>query len=102
MLLISSSETRRPAKTPSFAVIWTKGLERPEIVNTTVGKPENGVSKVCKQQFILRFAKLVPMISSISGIQSIPPTYAECKATVINYNVRIHFEIMIVVLMVFL
>lgn len=87
MLLITSAESRQPVKAPSFSVIWMNSFNKPEIVNTTNGKPENGVSKVCKQQFLLRFYNLFSKISKVSGVESFPSTYAEIKQAVINYNV---------------
>ncbi|EEZ97464.2 double-stranded RNA-specific editase Adar [Tribolium castaneum] len=87
MYLLTSSETRQPKKAPNFAVVWAQGDSRPEIVNTTVGKPENGFSKLCKVELMKRFARLVGRISSVTEIEkNLPSLYCDVKDAVASYK----------------
>lgn len=88
MCMVTSSETRHPAKAPNFSVNWTIGQETPEIINTTTGKPETGRSRLCKQIFAQRFTNLVGKINSITGIEdNLPTEYSEAKAAQTTYKV---------------
>ncbi|KAJ8980740.1 hypothetical protein NQ317_011388 [Molorchus minor] len=87
MLRMSNLEVRQPQKAPSFAVIWAKDFEAPEIVNTLMGKPDIGTSVVSKQSLATRFATICGQLSSISGINKLPATYAEAKWSMSRYNV---------------
>ncbi|XP_074041218.1 adenosine deaminase acting on RNA [Leptinotarsa decemlineata] len=82
----TSVEVRQPQKAPNFSVIWTCGLGQPEIVNSTIGKPEEGVSIVSKQKLGERFVKLFGKLSNLSGIETLPATMIEAKETVQNYT----------------
>ncbi|CAG9821607.1 unnamed protein product [Phaedon cochleariae] len=86
MLRVTSSENRQPQKAPNFSVIWTEGLETPEIVNSTTGKPEEGVSIVCKQKLVSLFAKLCGKLSSLTKVNITPATLMEAKESAGNYN----------------
>ncbi|KAJ8958245.1 hypothetical protein NQ318_017388 [Aromia moschata] len=86
MLRLSSLEVRQPQKAPNFAVIWVKGLPGPEIINTVMGKPDEGVSVVSKQQLATRFAKLVGTLPSITHINESPGTYDEAKHAVPSFK----------------
>lgn len=91
MFLTSSSETRHPAKAPSFSINWFTGCESPEIVNTTTGKPDSGMSRLSKQSFLKRFENLCEEISTFSGEKlPLPPLYCDAKLAVANYNVSIY------------
>lgn len=89
MLRKSQLETRQPQKAPNFAVIWMKGIEKPEIVNTVTGKPEQGISVVSKRKLVNKFVTLCGNISSVTGISTVPQTYAEAKEAVRRYTVSI-------------
>ncbi|XP_018577516.1 double-stranded RNA-specific editase Adar [Anoplophora glabripennis] len=86
MLRKSQLEGRQPQKAPNFAVIWMKGIQKPEIVNTVTGKPEQGISIVSKRQLVNKFTSLCGNISSVTGIKDVPHTYAEAKEAVRRYT----------------
>lgn len=87
MYKITSLEVRQPQKAPNFAVIWCVGLKVPEIVNTTIGKPEEGVSFVSKRNIAGRFVKLYRELPSVTGEKKKFMTYIEAKEMAIQYNV---------------
>ncbi|XP_044261787.1 double-stranded RNA-specific editase Adar [Tribolium madens] len=87
MFLLTSSETRQPKKAPNFATIWSQGDAKPEIVSTTLGKPENGFSKLCKVELMKRFSRLVGKISSVTEIEkNLPSLYCDVKDAVTSYK----------------
>uniref|UniRef100_A0A6P7F912 Double-stranded RNA-specific editase Adar n=1 Tax=Diabrotica virgifera virgifera TaxID=50390 RepID=A0A6P7F912_DIAVI len=86
MLRVTSVEVRQPQKAPNFSVIWTMGMQKPEIVNTTMGKPEEGVSLVCKQKLVNRFVSLFNKLQTTTNVKSLPGTLMEAKESVPNYN----------------
>lgn len=93
MLLTTSSETRHPAKAPSFSVNWSISQEAAEIINTTVGKPESGLSRLCKQNLMKRFLGLCNTFSKMSGVKlNIPGTYSDAKMSINNYNVSFFYD----------
>lgn len=55
---VTSTESRKTVKAPNFSVNWTVGQETPEVVKTGTGKPETGVSRLCKQVFARKFVEL--------------------------------------------
>ncbi|KAF2899998.1 hypothetical protein ILUMI_06191 [Ignelater luminosus] len=83
MLLTTSLETRHPAKAPSFSVNWAIGYDYPEIINTTSGKPDNGISRICKQNLMKRFVNICKSFSF--GIK-MPSYYSEAKLAAGKYN----------------
>lgn len=87
MYRITSMEVRQPQKAPSYAVIWVTGLDEPEIVNTTVGKPEEGMSVLTKQNLVGRFSKLYESLPSSTGKKQKFFTYMEAKESATEYNV---------------
>lgn len=88
MCLVTSSETRHPAKAPNFSVNWVIGQEFPEIINTNTGKSESGKSRLCKQVFAQRFLRILGKLRSLSGIEDNPPVeYSEAKAAMETYKV---------------
>ncbi|KAJ8911967.1 hypothetical protein NQ315_012778 [Exocentrus adspersus] len=86
MLRKSQLECRQPQKAPNFAVIWLKGMDKPEIVNTVTGKPDQGISAVSKRSLVNKFVALCGKVSSITGINAVPPTYCEAKEAVRRYT----------------
>lgn len=95
MLRKSHLESRQPQKAPNFAVIWMKGIEKPEIINTVTGKPEQGISVVSKRKLINKFVTLCGNISSVTGICGVPQTYAEAKDAVRRYTVSITISVVV-------
>lgn len=91
MLLTTSSESRYPAKAPSFSVNWAIGHELPEIVNTTTGKTEMGSSRLCKQHLSKRFSTICELSKAALPDHEfkMPPLYSEAKELANTYNVRI-------------
>lgn len=89
MYKVTSVETRQPQKAPSFAVIWGIGIDKPEIVNTTQGKPDEGMSFVSKQTFAGRFCKLYKQLSCIAKEAAPFSTYMDAKEKATLYNVSI-------------
>lgn len=87
MLKVSSIEIRQAQKAPSFAVIWMKDMERPEIVSTEKGKPDMGISVVCKQRLAQRFFDLERKLSAISDEKIVMTSYADAKESVKTYVV---------------
>lgn len=79
LCLVTSEEQRYPAKAPSFSVNWTIGENSPEIINTITGKPDTGISRLCKQAFTKKFLSICGKISSITNIERKMPTYY-CEA----------------------
>lgn len=92
MLRLTSIETRQPQKAPNFSVIWSIGLEKPEIISTTMGKPEEGMSIVSKQNLAKRFAAIYDKLPKITSCRDKPITYIDAKDQVENYNVSTLFE----------
>lgn len=88
MYLVTSTEQRHPAKSPSFSVNWITGQEQPEVVNTHTGKPEAGKSRICKQAFAQKFNELCGKISSLTGIEDNTPTHYCAAKDVSNYKVK--------------
>lgn len=91
MYKITSVEVRQPQKAPNYAVIWSVGLDQPEIVNTTLGKPEEGMSFLTKQNLAGRFVKLYESLPTASGVKTKFTTYMDAKDSAVQYNVSIHF-----------
>lgn len=89
MLEVTMPEIRQPARAPNFAVVWVQGFDKPEIINCNMGKPEVGISKVCKHELMLRFTSLCSRLKSITGIKEVPTVYSEAKEGLNNceYNV---------------
>lgn len=87
MYKITSLEVRQPQKAPNFAVIWSVGLDQPEIVNTTLGKPEEGMSYVSKQNLAGRFAKIYAALPSLNEEHKKFSTYMDAKDNAVAYNV---------------
>ncbi|KAK4882402.1 hypothetical protein RN001_005721 [Aquatica leii] len=88
MLSTTSSESRHPAKAPSFSVNWVYGCSDVEIINTTIGKPEVGFSRLCKQNFMRRFIDVCRKVSHHSNFSmDLPILYNEAKESAKNYNV---------------
>ncbi|CAH1127042.1 unnamed protein product [Ceutorhynchus assimilis] len=81
----TSMEQRLAQKAPSFAVIWTQGMSQPEIVSTERGKPDAGMSLVCKHQLAKRFLEVAGKLSSISTDKLVLTSYAEAKESVKTY-----------------
>ncbi|KAF5301013.1 hypothetical protein FQR65_LT08996 [Abscondita terminalis] len=88
MLSTTSSETRHPAKAPCFSVNWVKGCTDVEIINTTVGKPDVGFSRLCKQNFMKRFIKIYNKVRVCSKLSmDLPILYYEAKEMAKSYNI---------------
>ncbi|XP_076252065.1 adenosine deaminase acting on RNA isoform X2 [Rhynchophorus ferrugineus] len=85
MLKVSSVESRQAQKAPSFAVIWTIGMEKPEVVSTEKGRPDVGISLVCKQNIAQRFFSLHDRLSPISDEELVTTSYGEAKESVKTY-----------------
>ncbi|XP_066156487.1 double-stranded RNA-specific editase Adar isoform X4 [Euwallacea fornicatus] len=85
MLKSTSVEVRRAQKAPSFAVIWTKSMEKPEVVSTERGKPDTGISLMCKQKLAQKFYRLEGKLSTISDEKIATTTYADAKESVKTY-----------------
>lgn len=80
MCLITSSEQRHPAKAPNFSVNWITGEESVEIVSNNTGKPEVGISRICKRVLGDKFASIFGKLSSITGIEDkVPYHYCDAK-----------------------
>ncbi|XP_030752272.1 double-stranded RNA-specific editase Adar isoform X2 [Sitophilus oryzae] len=89
MLRVSSVEVRQAQKAPNFAVIWSRGMQLPEVVMTDKGRPEGGakLSLVCKQNLAKRFAWLQEWLSPIGGRRITAMTYADAKESIKTYVV---------------
>ncbi|XP_060525250.1 double-stranded RNA-specific editase Adar [Cylas formicarius] len=87
MLRVSSNEIRQVQKAPSFAVLWCQSMHIPEIVNTEKGRPDNGISLVCKQKLASRFSILKDKLSNIAGNKKplLLTTYEEVKQSIMGY-----------------
>lgn len=88
MYKITSMEVRQPQKAPNFAVIWGVGMDQPEIVNTTIGKPEEGMSIISKQNFGSRFGRLYQSLPPANQRRGQIGTYMEAKEKAFEYTVR--------------
>lgn len=89
MCCITNPETRQLSKAPNFSVNWTVRFGRPEIINATTGKLENGqISRLSKRSFFDHFSKLYGKISSITNqnVDRLPRLYAEAKNAVRYYQ----------------
>lgn len=88
MFQMTSSEIRLASKAPNFAVSWTTGEDQVEIVDTLTGKPEVGVSGLCKHEFMRMFVELKGKITSFTGIGKKEVTsYFEVKEAAVSYKV---------------
>lgn len=88
MCLVTSEEQRYPAKAPNYSVNWIIGENQPEVINTTTGKPEIGLSRLCKQTLTKKFTNLCGKISSITNIENHKPSYYSDAKSVPSYMVR--------------
>ncbi|XP_018332078.1 double-stranded RNA-specific editase Adar isoform X4 [Agrilus planipennis] len=83
----ASAETRVAQRAPNFSVNWVIGYDRPEIINTVTGKPEVGVSRLCKRNFSKRFLDVCYRVTSIGNVDvPIPKIYADAKLAATPYN----------------
>ncbi|KAL1491934.1 hypothetical protein ABEB36_012452 [Hypothenemus hampei] len=85
MMRATSQETRQVQRAPSFAVIWMKDMEKPEIVSTERGKPDIGISVVCKQRLAQKFYNLESRLSTICDEKIHMTSYADAKESVKTY-----------------
>ena len=87
MYLTTSQEKRHPCRAPCFSVVWRTGTDYPEVVNSTTGKPEMGISQICKRQMMERFLNLCGKLESITGVEENPPAiYSDMKEAVETYQ----------------
>lgn len=91
MYRLTSTEVRQPQKAPNFAVSWSIGLGEPEIVNTTLGKPEEGISYLTKQNFASRFLHLYRLLSTFGEEKQNFTTYMDAKDKAVDFNVSMIF-----------
>lgn len=87
MLKSTSLEGRQAQKAPSFAVIWAKEMENPEVVFTDTGKPNTGISAVCKQNIAVKFFRLHAKLSTIDDDEINMRSYGDAKESVKTYVV---------------
>ncbi|XP_050296236.1 double-stranded RNA-specific editase Adar isoform X2 [Anthonomus grandis grandis] len=86
MLKATSVETRQAQKAPNFAVIWMCGMEKPEIVSTEKGKPEQSeVSIVCKQKLAQRFINLFEKLPLVTNEKVSLMSYYDAKESIHTY-----------------
>ncbi|XP_017785681.1 PREDICTED: double-stranded RNA-specific editase Adar [Nicrophorus vespilloides] len=90
MSLVTSFESRQPTKAPNFAVNWLGHLpdEGVEVINTTTGRPENGVgvSRLCKKFMLQKFLELSQRLSTISPINMSSAFYSDIKHSITPYQ----------------
>lgn len=91
MCCITNPETRQLSKSPNFSVNWIDGFGKPEIINATTGKLENGdVSRLSKRSFFEQFTKLYSKIKSTTVKKGAkvkaPQLYSEAKNSVVHYQ----------------
>ncbi|XP_019768658.1 double-stranded RNA-specific editase Adar isoform X3 [Dendroctonus ponderosae] len=85
MLKSTSLEGRQAQKAPSFAVIWAKDMENPEVVFTDTGKTNTGISAVCKQNIAVKFFRLHNKLSTIDDDEINMRSYGDAKESVKTY-----------------
>lgn len=86
---MSSAETRSPIKAPTVGINWTYGCHV-EIVNAMTGKTADGqISRITKQAFFVKYAKLVKQLPNIRVPRNITMDYSDLKASARNYQVNI-------------
>lgn len=86
--LVTSAEQRHPCKAPNFSVNWITQAQAPEIINTTTGKPERGISQICKRELMAKFTAFCRQISVVTGIEvNAPSVYIEAKEAAAVYQV---------------
>ncbi|XP_059618835.1 double-stranded RNA-specific editase Adar isoform X2 [Phlebotomus argentipes] len=88
LALVTSSEMRNPIKAPNFSINWTFGNAEVEIINSITGKTiHNKISRITKQSFFARYAKLISQLPLIEKRHAIDCDYGEMKASVKEYQV---------------
>uniref|UniRef100_A0A1B0CVB8 Uncharacterized protein n=2 Tax=Lutzomyia longipalpis TaxID=7200 RepID=A0A1B0CVB8_LUTLO len=88
LALVTSSEMRNPIKAPNFSINWTYGNAEVEIINSITGKTiHNKISRITKQSFFARYAKLISQLPLIEKRATIDCDYGEMKASVHEYQI---------------
>lgn len=83
---ITTPDTRKPQKAPSFACIWINDGTGLEVVNTNSGKLEAGNScKLSKQEMFQKFCELSRTLPTGFAFD-VQSTYAEAKALAGDYQ----------------
>ncbi|NXG52363.1 RED2 editase, partial [Psilopogon haemacephalus] len=85
---VSHADARQPGKSPGFSVNWIVGSTDLEVINATTGKRTCGSpSRLCKQMFFTRWAKLHGKLSTrIPSHGDVPPVYSEAKLVAQTYQ----------------
>ncbi|XP_023213745.1 double-stranded RNA-specific editase 1-like [Centruroides sculpturatus] len=89
MCCITNPETRQLSKSPNFSVNWIVGFGKPEVINATTGKLENGeFSRLSKRSFFERYSVLFSKISSVTKkkTKKPPQLYSEAKNSAPHYQ----------------
>ncbi|KAF5295315.1 hypothetical protein FQA39_LY13180 [Lamprigera yunnana] len=87
MLTTTSLQSRHPCKAPTISINWVYGYTPIEVVNCTVGKPENGHSRLCKYNFLKRFSDICQRLDNSANIMEPPIYYNKIKISAKDYNI---------------
>ena len=81
-------ESRQASNSTNFSVVWCRGNTQAEIIDASIGKPELGVSKFCKQELSRRFVRLLGKISSVTTVENMKANlYCDVKEAASEYKV---------------
>ncbi|KAJ3640853.1 hypothetical protein Zmor_027389 [Zophobas morio] len=80
-------ESRQASNSTNFSVVWCRGNTQAEIIDASIGKPELGVSKFCKQELSRRFVRLLGKISSVTTVENMKANlYCDVKEAASEYK----------------
>ncbi|KAF5286227.1 hypothetical protein FQR65_LT02239 [Abscondita terminalis] len=85
--MLSTTFTENPnfARAPKFSINWVNGHTDLEIIDATTGKPKEGVSRLCKLNFMKRYIDIRDKVGDSSD--NPPYLYKEAKQSAKNYNI---------------
>ncbi|KAK5649701.1 hypothetical protein RI129_000730 [Pyrocoelia pectoralis] len=87
MLSTTLHEEEQTTKSPNYAITWVLGNYSIEIINTTIGKPIDGYSRLCKRSLMTRFIDTCVKADKNSNTKmKLQLYYNQAKSLAVDYN----------------